>query len=126
MTPADRRLVALAALFTSSAAGPLLRRLSAPGAGALAEAAAHLAGRARAERLAALAEGLGDLRAPEEARALLAAAVSAERAPVARILMVRIPPELRTPDRARRPLPAPASGLLRRACAELVSSLVEI
>lgn len=126
MTPADRRLVALAALFTPSAAGPLLRRLSAPGASALAETAAQLAGRARAERLAALAEGLGHLRAPEEARALLAAALSAERATVARVLQARIPPELRPPDRARRPLPAPASGLLRRACAELVSSLADL
>lgn len=124
MTPAERRLVALAALFASSAAGRLLRLLSAPGASALAEAASHLAGRARAERLAALAEGLGQVRAPQEARALLAAALSAERAAVARVLMVRIPPELRPPDRARRPPPA-ASGLLRRACAELVSSLVE-
>jgi len=125
MTPADRRLLALAALFTPAAAGSLLRRLAAPGSEALARAAAHLAGRPRAERLAALAEGLVHLRPPEEARGLLAAALSVERAPVARVLRDRIPPEIRPPGRAPPPAREPVSGLLRRACAERVAALVE-
>jgi hypothetical protein len=125
MTPADRRLVALAALFAPAAAGLLLRRLAGPASEALAQAAVHLAGRPRAERLAALAEGLGHLRPPEEAAGLLAAAISAERIAVARVLRDRIPFELRPRDRPPPPSRGPASGLLRRACAELVSALVE-
>ncbi len=125
MTPTERRLLALAALFTPAAAGSLLRRLAAPGSEALARAAAHLAGRRRAERLAALAEGLVHLRPPEEARGLLAAALSVERAPVARVLRDRIPPEIRPPGRAPPPAREPVSGLLRRACAERVAALVE-
>jgi len=125
MTPADRRLLALAALFAPAAAGLLLRRLAGPASDALAKAALHLAGRPRAERLAALAESLGHLRPPEEAAGLLAAAISAERTAVGRVLRDRIPPEIRPPGRAPPLARGPASGLLRRACAERVSALVE-
>lgn len=125
MTPSERRLVTLAALFAPAGAGSLLQRLAGPGSEALAQAAFRLAGRPRAERLAALAESLAHLRPPAEARAVLAAALSAEQPAVARVLRDRIPPELRPADRAPLPLRRPASGLLRRACAELVSALVE-
>jgi hypothetical protein len=58
VTPAGRRLAALAALFAPERPGALLAGLGEPEAGDTARRAEALAARSRRERLAALAEAL--------------------------------------------------------------------
>ena len=82
MTAADRRLVALAAVFVPSRARQVLSRLGAPGAGETVAAAGSLSAAGRQVRLRALSVAVP----PDPGTGPAGAWADAERSRIARIL----------------------------------------
>ncbi len=118
VTPADRRLAALAAVMAPAVAERLLGRLC--GGERAAAATARLAAESRAVRLAALAEALERdprLRPQDGLRAVMAA----EHPCVAAALEASAPPDIRGETLASRLAPAP---ILARLCLERLESLL--
>lgn len=120
MSPADRRLAALAAVLAPAAARRLLDRLV--GGATAAEAAGRLSAESRAVRLAALAESLREEGRPPR-RERLCAAISAERPGVAAALGALAPVGAPEPARPGRLAVAP---LLARLCLERLESLLRL
>jgi hypothetical protein len=121
VTPADRRLAALAAIFVPQHGARVLARISGPGAAVASAAAERLAGATRGERLAFLADAL-TREVPAGARHEAARLVSRERPAVAAVALALLPPELRAGSRPPL-LPRAPPPLLVRLCRELASAL---